>query len=282
MLRLGRAFLEKKGVDEARLDAELLVAHALGIGRLKLYLSLERPVETAEVDAARELLVRRAGGVPVAYLTGQREFYGRPFRVGPGVLVPRPETELLVDRARAWHAARGEAAAPTPTSIGELGAGSGCVAITLALELAGSRVTAVERSDVALACARENGRRLGAEVAWIAGDGTAALARACPDGLDLLVANPPYVDPAQAAELPREVRDHEPVEALFRPADDPEFWLRAMLDLARERVRPGGALLVELGADQADAARRLTRERGLEPRLVRDLAGVERVLEVGL
>ena len=125
MLTLARDFLARKGLPEARLEAELLVAHALGRDRLGLFLALDEPVERAEVDRARELLVRRAAREPVAYLTGRREFYGRPFQVGPGVLVPRPETELLVDRARAW-CDRGPAAELSGwPAVGDFGTGSG-------------------------------------------------------------------------------------------------------------------------------------------------------------
>ena len=106
MVALGRDFLVRKGREDARLESEYLVAHALGCDRLQLFLALQRPVERAEIERARELLVQRASGVPVAYLTGVREFYARPFHVGPGCLVPRPETELLIDQARQWAQAR--------------------------------------------------------------------------------------------------------------------------------------------------------------------------------
>jgi len=273
MVDLGRTFLEKKGVESARREAELLVAHALGLDRLRLYLALERPLERSEVARGRELITRRGRREPTAYLIGQREFYGRAFAVGPAVLIPRPETELLVDRARALLAGRDGA------RIAEVGVGSGCIAVTLALELSGSRVLASELSESALEIARANAERLGAAVELHLGDGLAPLSGAAP--FDLVVSNPPYVDPAARAALAPEVREHEPAEALFAPAGDPDHWVRRLADEAPALLAPGGYLLVELGHDQGARAGRLLDQRGLRWRTVRDLEKVERVLEVG-
>jgi release factor glutamine methyltransferase len=279
----GAEFLERKGCAEARLEAELLVAHSLGLARLELFLALDRPVDEDERGRARDLLVRRGQGEPVAYLTGGREFYGRPFAVGPGVLVPRPETELLVDRAREVCAGR---EAPV---VAELGTGSGCIAVTLALEVPGARVVASDVSTRALETAKANAERNGAEVRLVHGDGLGPLAAALEGGCDLLVSNPPYVDPA-SDELSPGVREHEPAEALFAPAGDTDHWVRRLVDegLCLEGsglegsalLRPGGALLVELGADQAPRVLALCAERGLAARTHADLAGIERVLEV--
>jgi release factor glutamine methyltransferase len=273
MLARGRAFLEQKGVPDARREAELLVAFALGLERLQLFLSLDRPLEREEVARGRTLLVRRGRREPTAYLTGQREFYGRTFRVGPGVLVPRPETELLVDRARALLAGRPGA------RIAELGTGSGCIAATLALELPGSRVDAVELSAAALVYARGNAQQLGAPVAFHEGDGLVPLRARAP--FDLLVSNPPYVDPAVRGSLAPEVREHEPAEALFAPEGDPDHWVRRLVAEAPPLLAHGGWLLVELGHDQGARAERWVAGCGLPWRLARDLARVERVLEVG-
>ncbi|MEM1449324.1 MAG: HemK family protein methyltransferase, partial [Planctomycetota bacterium] len=166
MLVLARSFLERKGLGEARLDAELLVAHALGIDRLQLFLRLDQPLQGAEVDRARDLLVRRGRREPTAYVVGRREFYGRDFRVGPGVLVPRPETELLVDAVREW--AKGRDGVPR---ICDVGTGSGCVAVTLALELEGAEVAAIDVSEEALDWARRNAEELGATVRLVQGEG---------------------------------------------------------------------------------------------------------------
>ncbi|MEX1026269.1 MAG: HemK/PrmC family methyltransferase [Planctomycetota bacterium] len=191
MLARAREFLARKGCDEARLEAELLVAEALGLDRMGLFLALERPLAPAEIDRGRELLVRRVQGEPTAYLLGRREFYGRPFRVGPGVLVPRPETELVVDVAR-------ELAGQRPgLRVADFGTGSGCIAVTLALELTEPEVHAFELSGEALSYARQNAEALGADVAFVEGDGLAPLLAAAP--FDLVVSNPPNVDPSNAA-----------------------------------------------------------------------------------
>lgn len=273
MLMRGRAFLERSGVAEARLDAELLVAHALGTDRLHLFLDLERPVDEAEIRAARELLVRRSKREPCAYLIGKREFYGRDFEVGPGVLVPRPETELLVDRARELLVGRRE------PSVLDVGTGSGCIAVTLALEQAGARVMATDASAAALDYARRNAERLGASVELLAGDGLEPARAHTP--FDLVVSNPPYVDPAASGSLEPEVRDHEPPEALFAPADDADHWVRRLVAEGRQLLSMDGALLVELGHDQAARVAEWLDVQGIEHRIHADLAGVPRVLELG-
>jgi HemK-like putative methylase len=203
MVRMARAFLERKGVEEARLEAELLVAHALHLTRLQLFMQLDRPITAAEIDSARDLLVRRGKREPVAYITGEREFYGRAFRVGHGALVPRPETELLVDRAREIARERTARGDP-PRFAADLGTGTGCIAATLALEIDGLDVVAVDSSAAALAWARENVARLGARVELVEGEGFATLARITRErgrGFDLLLSNPPYVMESERASL---------------------------------------------------------------------------------
>lgn len=272
MLELGRAFLAKKGVEGAAREAEHLVAHALGLDRLGLFLALDRPLTRDEVVRGRELLTRRGKREPAAYLTGAREFYGRVFKVGPGVLVPRPETELLVDRARALAGAR------KGLTVLDLGTGSGCLAVTLALELADARVTAVELSARALEYARANAERLGATVEFLEGDGLAPV-----DGrrFDLVLSNPPYVDPAARTSLAPEVAEHEPPEALFAPQGRPDHWAEHLARAARARLAPGGSMLIELGFDQAPRLRVALADLGLPLAFTRDLERVERVLEVG-
>jgi release factor glutamine methyltransferase len=267
---MARDFLGRKELEEARLEAELLVAHALGLDRLGLFMQLDRPVTGTEVDAARDLLVRRGRREPVAYIVGHREFYGREFEVGPGVLVPRPETELLVDLAR-------EHAGPeSGRRVFDLGTGSGCIAVTLALELEEARVTAADLSPTAVQQARRNAERLGARVEVVAGDGLEVLAATGP--VDLLVSNPPYVRPEEREGLAPEVRDHEPELALFAPDGDPDHWVRRLVEAAGEALAPGGVLLVELGADQGDRALALAEGAGLRADLVSDLARIPRVL----
>lgn len=281
MLKLGREFLQRRGAAEWRLDAELLVAHALELDRLQLFLQLDRPVTAGEVARARELLMRRGKGEPVAYLTGQREFYGRAFQVGPGVLIPRPETEHLVDRARELaRELAGDADAPPLTAL-DLGTGSGCIAVTLALELP-ARVIAVDVSPAALACARGNAERLGADVRFVLGDGLTALGPEAEGAFDLLVSNPPYVDPADTAALAEDVRRHEPPEALFAPAGEPDYWVLRILDEGLGLLRAGGRVLIELGLGQSARLLPICAERGLTASVHRDLAGIDRVLEIAV
>ncbi|MCK6444877.1 MAG: peptide chain release factor N(5)-glutamine methyltransferase [Planctomycetes bacterium] len=303
MLARAREFLAKKDVPDARLEAELLVAHALGLDRLHLFLALDRPVTDAETARARDLLVRRAKREPTAYLQGFREFYGRRFEVNRDVLIPRPETELVVDHVRAFArelagqrgAAAESSSAPEPTRpdtggaastrgarglvVGDFGTGSGCLAIVLALELDAARVFAVDVSARALAVARANAERLAADVTLVEAREPRALVAAAGQKLDVLVSNPPYVGRDERESLAPEVRDHEPELALFAPEGDPDHWLRTLVRGARELVVAGGALFVELGHRQGDAALELARTAGLDARVHPDLARIPRVLE---
>ncbi|MEM9381716.1 MAG: peptide chain release factor N(5)-glutamine methyltransferase [Planctomycetota bacterium] len=276
MLVLARSFLERKGLGEARLDAELLVAHALGIDRLQLFLRLDQPLQGTEVDRARDLLVRRGRREPTAYVVGSREFYGRDFRVGAGVLVPRPETELLVDLVREWAAEREGA-----PRVCDVGTGSGCVAVTLALELEGAEVVAVDVSEEALHWARGNAEALGAEVRFVHGEGLESLEAAARQSgpFDVVVSNPPYVEPDERDDLAPEVREHEPALALYAPPGDPDHWVRSLVERAAETVAPGGLLAVELGHRQAARVLALAQGAG-DARLIDDLAGIPRVLEL--
>jgi len=277
MLRMAQEFLERKGVEEARLDAELLVGHALGLDRLQLFCELERPISGKELDNARDLLVRRGRREPTAYVTGKREFYGRDFAVKSGVLIPRPETELLVDRGRELMKGRGREVA-----VADLGTGSGCLAVTLALELEDARVWGIDISGDAVELARENAQRFEAEVDFRVADGISGLANIVTErgaALDLIVSNPPYIEPAEAESLAPEVREYEPEIALFAPEGDPDHWLRALLEAGEGLLSNGGSILVELGHQQGERAIALAGDLGWSACLHKDLAGIERVFE---
>ena len=274
LVSLGRSYLERQGVDSPRLEVELLVAHALGTDRLQLFMQLDRPVEESEVSQSRELLLRRAKGEPSAYLTGRREFYCRDFAVGPGVLIPRPETELIVDLGR-------ERVGQEPgIRILDVGTGSGCLAITLAMEVEGSHVTAVELSPEALAYALKNAERIGPHerpVEFLLGDGLEPVKG---QRFDLVVSNPPYIRPESKSELSPSVSEYEPEEALYGPAGERDHWVRLLVS-AEDLLEPGGTLLVELGFDQEASVRAWLEERGTAYRIHEDLEGIPRVLELG-
>ena len=277
MLDRGRAFLRDKGLEEWRLEAELLVAHALGLPRLGLFLELERPLSPKEIQGGRELLVRRAKGEPVAYLIGNREFYTRDFEVGPGVLIPRPETEGLIDLAKERLADRVFPAGGP--SVLDLGTGSGVLGVTLALELSGASVTATDCSAQALEFALRNAARHGADVEFFEGDGFAPLIER-ERRFDLIVSNPPYVRPEERDSLAREVRDFEPEGALFAPPGDPDHWVGRFVREGLALLKDGGLALVELGYDQSERLAEKLESRGLWFEFHKDLAGIPRVLEL--
>jgi release factor glutamine methyltransferase len=266
VLRRSRAFLAERGSASPRLDAELLLAHALGVDRLRLYTDSERPLTPPELARARELVGRRGRREPVAYLTGERGFRRLRLRVAPWVLVPRPETELLVEWAL-------EVAAPG-ASVLDWGTGSGAIALAVADEGDGLRITAIDRSPEALAIARANGERTGAAVEWLASDGFGALAGR---RFDVIVANPPYLSPADLEAAPPELR-FEPEGALVSGPTG----LEAIAAIARDapgHLPPGGWLLMEVGDGQAPAAEAALREAGLGDVTHRkDLAGIERAV----
>jgi len=260
-----QGYFVRQGVDAPRLTAELLLAEALHSDRMRLYLEFDKPLGEAELAAFRELVRRRAAGEPTAYLTGRKDFCQHTFRVDGRVLVPRPETELLVEAALETLPEGGEAL--------DLCTGSGCVAVSLALGRAGARVTAVEISPDALAVARANALDLGAEVEFLEGDlyGPLAAGRR----FDVIVANPPYVPSGEIDGLAREVR-REPRLALDGGPDGLAV-LRRIAEGAPGRLRPGGALLAEMHETHLDVLPALCLAAGFaSARACRDLAGLPR------
>ncbi len=283
-LAMGAAFLQRKGTQQPRREAEIILAHALGVDRTGLYMGLEKPIEAGELERARAWFARRAKGEPVAYLIGRREFYGREFLVDRRVLIPRPESELLIDQAREFvAAARHRNALEGPASCADFGTGSGNLAVSLALELPAVSVVASDVDRAALEVARANATRLGAQVEFVHGDGPLALLCARPArGFDVLVSNPPYIDPAVANTLESDVREHEPALALFAPAGDPDRWVRELIAAASALLAPSGRAWIELGHDQSDRALELARRAALVARVIRDAERIPRVLELAL
>ena len=272
-LELAAKFLAGRGIASARLDAELLLAFVLGTDRVGVYLRFDRPLGRAEVDDYRAMIKRRGDGEPVAHLTGTREFWSRPFAISPDVLVPRPETELVVERALALVPTRERA-----LRVLDLGTGSGAIAVALATELPGADVTAVDVSEAAAAIAERNVAAAGLanRVRVVVSDWTAALASG--DRFDLVVGNPPYIPSDDIAALSPEVR-REPRVALDGGADGLDAYRRIVPEAARV-LAAGGAVVLEVGAGQAPSVAELLAAHGFTG-VARhaDLAGIERVVE---
>jgi release factor glutamine methyltransferase len=272
LLREGREILAGAPIDIPRREAALLLARAADLDEARLRARTDRPASAELAERYRELLRRRSKGEPVAYLFGEREFFGRPFAVDSRVLVPRPETEHLVERALALEL-------PPRPRILDLGTGSGCIAITLVLELPDARVVATDLSLDALQVARANARRhrLGPRLALLAADLAAPLALGA---FDLVVSNPPYIDPGDAPGLSPEVRDHEPHLALFAPGHGTSVLERLLA--AGRGMAPGVSLLLEIGHDQVRALHdAVTDAPGLEwVEAFEDYAGIHRVVHL--
>jgi release factor glutamine methyltransferase len=267
-------YLAKKGVESPRLQIELLLSHVLGMPRLKLYLNFERSVTGPELAALRELVRRRGDREPLQHLTGSVSFCGFEIAVNRAVLIPRPETELLAERAWQFLATLN----PQPSTVLDFGTGSGCLAIAIAAKCPAAVVHALEVSSGALAVARANVTRHGLDgrVRFIQGDGFGAL----PAGarFDLIVANPPYIPTAEIGTLQPEVREFDPRLALDGGPDG----LDCIRRLAAEGgvfLSPAGRLMLEFGDGQGGAVAALFAAGGwdTEPR-VADLAGRERFL----
>lgn len=251
-------------------EARQLLGHVLGRSAAWLISHDDHALAEAELLAFASLVARRAGGEPVAYLVGYREFFGREFAVSPSVLIPRPETELLVDIALAKVGADGTA---TGRKILDLGTGSGCIAITLALEIPQAQVTAVDASAAALSVARGNAERLGASLRLLQSDWFDQLAG---ERFDLIVANPPYIAAADPHLAAGDLR-HEPEPALASGADGLDA-IRQIVAAAPAHLTAGGQLWLEHGYDQAEAVRELLAAARLSDiEQQPDLAGIVRV-----
>jgi release factor glutamine methyltransferase len=264
-LAAGTAYLERNGIETPRLETELILAHTLGLSRLELYTTHDRPLTTPERDEARRLLERRAQREPLAYVLGEWGFRRLRLRTDARALVPRPETEIVVERALAALAGT-----TAPRAV-DVGTGSGAIALALAAEHPGIHVTATDISPAALALAAENAAACGLELELIE---TNLL-----DGLsgpfELVVSNPPYVAAEELDALEPEVRDFEPRLALLDARQTEE-----LAASARSLLAPGGALVLECHTERAAELSALLAALGYhEATISRDLAGRERVVE---
>lgn len=264
--------LKRRGNELGRLDAELLLSRVLGLDRIGLIVHADRPLAPAELGGFRELFKRRRAGEPVAYLLGEREFYGIGLRVDARVLIPRPDTERLVEVALERTRQRSMSG-----SALDLCTGSGCVAIAFARARPTWRVTASDISPQALEVARGNAHRTGAirNLRLLQGPLFAPLAG---QRFDLVTANPPYIPSGELASLPEDVRSFEPHLALDGGQDGLDL-VREIAATAQNHLNPDGLLALEIGADQGAAARAVLEQSGFRAvELARDLGGRDRVV----
>lgn len=266
------AYFSEQGIESARLEAQLLMGRVLGLERVQLFMDLQRPLQNEEVARFRELVVRRVNGEPAAYIAGKKSFYRWDFTVNPAVLIPRPDTEHLVEEALRRK--------PGARSILDIGTGSGCLAVSLALLLEPERCLAVDISAEALEVASGNGRRLFAEegrgacpIEFVQSD----LFEKVSGQFDLIVSNPPYITEAEYAGLDRGVRDFEPGIALTAGEDGLSVYRRLLAEVSGY-LQPGGLLLLEISDTVSDGVTDAGTRSGLTPvEIVRDFAGHRRV-----
>lgn len=287
VLQRTTAFFEAKGIPSARLDAQLLLGSVLHLDRVKLYLNFDRPMAEPELETIRGLVRRRGDREPLAWILGEKEFYGRDFVVGPGVLVPRPDTETLIevmlkqlaDRSATEGTQGDEVGEDAPSSgepifLADVGSGSGCIGITLALETPRLRVYAIDASPEALEYTRRNIEKhaLKDRVAALSGRDLAVPAAR---KIDWVVSNPPYIPAREIPTLAPEVSRHEPKLALDGGADGLDMY-RRLIPIAANRALVGIAF--EVGAGQGEAVAGMLDAAGFPAQVHKDLGGVGRVV----
>jgi release factor glutamine methyltransferase len=266
-------YFRGKGMSSGRLDAEILLAHALELDRLRIYLNLDRPLLPEERQRYRELVRRRAQREPVALITGRKEFWSIPFHVIPGVLIPRPDTETLVE------AVIGDARSRTSPSVLEIGTGTGAVAVAVAKEIPDCRVTATDLDTAALGLAERNSVEAGVRqsISFVASDLFEAI-RPGPH-FDIICSNPPYIPAGDIVGLEPEVRLFEPIRALDGGPDGLDV-IRRIVQEAGTFLKEGGRLFLEIGDGQAAAVSEMFESLGglHDVRSFPDLAGIHRVV----
>ena len=272
-------FFREKGIETARLDTELLLATALNWERVKLYLNYEYPLSPEELNACRDLVRRRAQGEPIAYILGKKDFFRHSFTVSPAVLIPRPETEILVEEALAWlNSQRAESG----SRIIDFGTGSGCIGLSLLAEVEDAKLVAIDKSPDAIDVAALNAEDLGvaARVTLVATDVADLradhVAKVLQGMADLIVANPPYIA-ADDSRVEANVRKFEPEMALFSGADGLGH-IRVWTAKAAELVRVGGLVIFEIGSEQGRVASEIFAATGRFDHIevLKDLAGHDR------
>ncbi|MBN1447598.1 MAG: peptide chain release factor N(5)-glutamine methyltransferase [Bacteroidetes bacterium] len=277
LIKKSTTFFDEKGIGEPKLSAEHLLSHALGVKRLQMYLRFDQPIQEQELESFRDMVRRRLRHEPVQYIVGSTEFYGLEFAVSPAVLIPRPETEHLID---ALLDLRKEARLKAEPRVLDIGTGSGAIAVALAKQLPDIHVTATDVSQDALNVAEANASRNGVTdlLQFLHHDILTDHVNGLGAPFDIVVSNPPYIPKDDVASLQPEVRDHEPLPATTDGADGLRFY-RRFAELVPELLAPGGLLAVEIGYGQASTVRGIFADAGLRDMSVRqDYAGIDRVV----
>jgi release factor glutamine methyltransferase len=276
VLKEAAGYLESHKIDRPRLNAEQLLSHMLGLSRIDCYLQFERPLNVREREQYKTLLRRRAGHEPLQYIVGKTEFMSLPFRVTHEVLIPRPETEILVEKTinRARQKSEKE------FTILDIGTGSGCIAVSLASFLTHARITAIDQSDPALRIAKENAaiNHVSDRIVFQRSDIMAPFNLNELGLFDLIVSNPPYIRTVVLKNLTPEIKDHEPVAALDGGPDGLNFYKKYATVLP-DCLRPSGSVFLEIGADQGSEVLKIFRNGPwADMRIFQDLAGLDRVV----
>ncbi|MDY0301357.1 MAG: peptide chain release factor N(5)-glutamine methyltransferase [Trichlorobacter sp.] len=260
-------YLENKGIENAKREAQWLLCAATGLDRVGLYLNFDKPLNDAELAAARNFVSRRGQREPLQYILGNQEFDGLSFTVTPDVLIPRTDTETLVEQAVSKIS--------DTATILDVGTGSGCIAISLAKRLPKANITALDISDKALAVAKQNARFHQVEVEFLQGNLFEPVANRC---FNLIISNPPYIPAEELAQLQPEVRNFEPKQALDGGADGFEIY-RLLLANASKHLHENGWLLLEAGAGQADELSEMMTKAGFRHIFTaNDFNGIKRVV----
>ena len=270
-------YLAEKGINTARLDGEVLLAHLLGMDRTHLYMNFDQPLTKGELAAFKALVKRRGNREPIQYITGRQEFWSMPFKVSPNVLIPRPETELLVEEA--IKAMKATFPQNDLFNILDIGTGSGALAAALAKEIKSASIIGVDISDDAIDLARENIELndLSTSVTLLQGDLFKPVGGKC---FHLIVSNPPYIPHHELKDLQPEVSQHEPLSALDGGEDGLDYY-REFIPKAPEHLLPDGWLMVEHGMGQSDHIISIFEKTGSFTQIenVNDLAGIDRVVK---
>jgi len=277
ILKLATSFLEKNGIQNPRLDSELLLGKILNLSRVEIYADFFRPLILREIEDYRKLIILRAKGKPVAYIVGEKPFRHLNLKVNSDVLIPRPETELVVDKVLEIAKKRKE----NEVKMVDLGTGSGAIALSVVYEMPDVFMVALDFSEKALNVARENAKLYGLndKVKFICCDLFKGLDNGLKNKIDVIVSNPPYIPSGKINELQREIRDFEPLSALDGGPDGLKEYRRIIAE-APDYLKEDGYLVLEIGENQADSVECLLNDSGKydEVDISKDYAGIERVV----